>query len=49
MGVINFLDLKRHVGHKFDCVTYGQNDNVSLECLTCSEVIIDFESDEENT
>ncbi len=31
-----------HISHKFECVTYGGDMNVSLECLDCSAVIIDF-------
>jgi len=42
MSVSRFQELKNHVGHEFDCVIYGEDDNVSLECLTCSEVIMDF-------
>jgi len=43
MGVHNYNDLKTHIGHKFQCVSYGPDiDNVSLECVTCCEVMIDF-------
>lgn len=47
MGVHSFEDLKRHVGHKFECVTYGDDDNVSLECMTCNEVVMSFDKHEE--
>ena len=35
--------LMQHVGHKVVIVTYGASINVSLECETCNEVIIDFD------
>lgn len=48
MGAIDFEDLKRHVGHKITCVTYGNPaENVSVECEDCSEVIISFSRDDE--
>lgn len=61
-----YSDLRRHVGHAIECVTYGgsyehQGDdsvqdtaesevtppqNVALECVDCSEVLIDFDFDQ---
>ena len=38
--------LKEHVGHRIECVTYGEHDivwNISLECETCAEVLLDAE------
>ena len=49
MSVSNFDDLSYHVGHEFECVFYGdkeRNWNVSLECMTCCEVIVGFDSPE---
>jgi len=52
MGVSSYEDLLAHKGHEFECVTYGpsKNDertegdvNVSLECVTCYVVIIDYD------
>lgn len=44
MGVDSYERLLSHVGHKFECVTYGpNNENVALECVTCSEVMMDFD------
>ena len=44
--------LKRHVGHKVECVGYGQEEivNVSIECVDCNEVLfsIDAEGDAED-
>jgi hypothetical protein len=31
--------LRRHVGHTIVCVTYGGEQNVTVECLDCCEVI----------
>ena len=47
MGVSCYDDLRRHVGHKFQCVVYG-DENVALECVTCCEVIIDFDKEYNN-
>jgi len=51
MGVNSIQDLKRHVGHKIVCVTYGKGGivwNVALECETCSEVLLSFDAIELN-
>ena len=53
MGAESFKELKRHVGHKIVCVSYSygeKNDieNVSIECETCSEVLFDYDNDEES-
>jgi hypothetical protein len=54
MCVWDFKSLSAHVGHELECVLYGENYeyegdavNVSLECMTCGEVIIDFDREEE--
>jgi hypothetical protein len=52
MGVSNYNDLAEHKGHKFECISYGDDDpkyfrNIALQCITCQEVIIDFEEEEE--
>ena len=48
MGVNSFEDLRRHIGHKIECVCYGKKgeepQNVSVECVTCNEVLLDFEN-----
>ena len=45
MGTWNFPMLMEHVGHKLECVTYGNPvQNVALECVTCSEVLFDYDS-----
>ena len=48
-----FNKLKAHVGHNIEIVTYGltskEDDqvNVSIECLDCNEVLIDFDKNDE--
>ena len=45
-----YEDLGQHIGHEFECVSYGTKQggiqgelvNISLECMTCNEVVIDF-------
>ena len=46
MGVSNFEELSKHVGHEIVCVSYG-NENVSIECETCNEVLMDYDRDED--
>jgi len=45
LGAMDYDDLKRHVGHKIMCVTYGDGYNVSVECTDCNEVILDFDNE----
>lgn len=48
MGVYTFKDLRSHVGHKIECVCYGNPVvNVAVECETCGEVLMDFDIEEE--
>jgi len=45
MSVNSFNDLKSHVGHDIECVTYGDEDdpaNIALECTTCCVVLVDY-------
>ncbi len=42
MGCSNYEELEKHVGHKIVCVKYGEQ-NVSVECVGCNEVILDYE------
>lgn len=48
MGVHNYTELKAHVGHKFSCVSYGDDDNVAVECETCNCVLFDYDREDEN-
>ena len=48
MAIIDFEDARRHVGHKIQCVIYG-DEEVALECVTCNEVLYSIGVDEEET
>jgi len=46
MSAFDYASLKTHVGHKIECVTYGNPktaDNVAVECVTCHEVLLDYD------
>ena len=45
MAAQGYADLIRHVGHAIETVTYGNLDNVAVECLDCYEVIIDYDKE----
>ena len=57
MSVINFKDLKNHIGHDIVCVGYaltdehgkrtGKYQSITLECENCNEVLLSFDRDEE--
>ena len=40
-----YEDLIRHTGHQVEIVTYGNLDNVAIECLDCYEVLIDYDKE----
>jgi len=48
MSCYNYDDLCRHIGHEIECISYGETEedpqNVSIECITCNEVLLDSES-----
>lgn len=42
MTVLNFDDLKEHVGHKIVCLRYSEkyvDDEITIECETCHEIL----------
>jgi len=45
MSADSYWELKNHVGHEIECVTYGKKPwaNVALECVTCSEILLDYD------
>jgi len=52
MSAFNYTELKRHLGHKIVCIGYRQNktdeyQNVAVECEDCSEVLLDYDIDDE--
>ena len=46
MSAFNYDELKRHVGHTITCVTYGEGQNVAIECEDCNEILLDYDKDE---
>lgn len=47
MACHEYDDLKHHVGHDIECVFYGDVNNpvnCSVECVTCYEVLMDFDN-----
>lgn len=47
MAASNYKDLCRHVGHEINCVRYGDDVNVAVECETCHEIILTFDKEED--
>lgn len=51
MGISTFDELKQHIGHQTEIVAYGNPNsgrlqNVAVECIDCSTVIIDYDREE---
>ena len=47
MSVNRYSDLKTHVGHRIEIVTYGDPEfpvNVACECIDCGEVLFDYDN-----
>jgi hypothetical protein len=44
MSVQNFEELAQHQGHKVEVVVYGDRQNSAVECVECSEVLLDFDN-----
>lgn len=40
-------ELSQHYGHKIEVAIYGDNDSVTVECMTCCEVLFEAYDDEE--
>lgn len=36
--------LKPHVGHEIVCMVYGENANISIECIQCNEVLFSMDA-----
>lgn len=53
MSVHDFASLMKHNGHQLEITTYGdlppdgEPDNVAIECLTCNEVLLDYDREPE--
>ena len=53
MGVSNFDDLRKHYGHKIECVMYSDEHGhieygIAIECETCNEVLLDYDKGNQN-
>ena len=42
----NYDKVLSHLGHEIEVASYGDNENVAIECLTCMEVIVDYNQPE---
>lgn len=57
MSVHSFDDLYRHFGHEVEVVRYGIKGsgeepfvmNAAIECVTCGEVLIDYDKERRDT
>lgn len=48
MSAQTYPDLLVHLGHDTEIVSYGFDDeNLAIECVTCSEVLLDFDKPDE--
>jgi hypothetical protein len=43
MTMSNFDRVLSHLGHELEVAIYGDNENVAIECLTCMEVVVDYD------
>lgn len=43
MSAQSYDELHSHIGHDIACVEYGDGLNVAVECVTCSEILLDFD------
>ena len=49
MAISTRKEALEHMGHELEVAEYGNGDSVTIECLTCGEVLIAFEDLENNT
>lgn len=47
MSVDTYTDLRGHLGHQIQVATYGGNRNVAIECVTCFEILLDYDNEGE--
>ena len=45
MATLNKTELAAHLGHDLQVSTYAEQ-NIALECVTCYEIILDYEEEE---
>ena len=46
MAIANYDDLVPNVDHNVNVVQYGADQNVAIECLTCMEILVDFDRED---
>ena len=49
MGIANYTELVTHVDHNIHVVQYGRHQNVAIECLTCMEILVDYDIHERDS
>ena len=49
MTMSNFDRVLSHLGHELEVAVYGDNVNVAIECLTCMEVVVDYNQEDEES
>ena len=55
MSATNFDDLFEHLGHDVVVVAYSKDGsledahNVAIECITCYEILLDYDKEENET
>jgi transcription antitermination factor NusG len=37
-----YSDLKKHIGHKISVVSYGNGENIAIECDDCNTILVVF-------
>ena len=48
MTMSNFDRVLSHLGHELEVAVYGDNENVAIECLTCMEVVVDYDQGDDD-
>lgn len=43
MAADSYKELSRHLGHAVTVTSYGDLENVAIECLSCFEVLLDYD------
>ena len=44
----NFDRVLSHLGHEHEVAVYDDNENVAIECLTCMEVVVDYNQEDDD-
>lgn len=46
-GFSDYDNIRAHLGHKVVVAMYGDEQNISIECEDCCEVLVSYDNDEE--